>query len=108
MARRKAPTLRERLTPCACCEHPISQRHHLAPFADWGENKQTIQLCSNCHELYHLVWDSYVLGKQRAQTILEYLVPEHASRRSERVREQIEWLIAIIQRLERLYRSGQL
>lgn len=52
---RRAPKTSERITPCAACEHPFSQRHHLDPVRYSGENTDTIQLCANCHELYHII-----------------------------------------------------
>ena len=53
--RRRAPKLSERITPCAACEYPFSQRHHLDPVRYSGENNDTVQLCANCHELYHIL-----------------------------------------------------
>lgn len=44
----------ERLTPCQFCDYPLTQRHHAVAFKDHGENPYTLQLCANCHELYHL------------------------------------------------------
>lgn len=52
---RRAVKLHERTVPCLCCNYPITQRHHLLPFAIYGENGMTVQLCANCHELYHLI-----------------------------------------------------
>ena len=62
VARRRTQTRKERMTPCSCCEWPLSQRHHLLNVATYGENAATIQLCANCHELYHLMYNHYVLG----------------------------------------------
>jgi hypothetical protein len=28
--------------------------------AEYGENDATIQLCANCHELYHLMYNYYI------------------------------------------------
>jgi hypothetical protein len=52
--KRRSTTLAERLTPCECCGHSISQRHHLLPVARFGEEGATASLCANCHEIYHL------------------------------------------------------
>ncbi len=57
--RRKQASLANRLTPCECCKHPISQRHHLVRFAKRGENEYTTQLCANCHEVYHIMAQVY-------------------------------------------------
>lgn len=59
---RRRTTLQERTTPCACCAHPISHRHHVFSFAQNGENSHTLQLCPNCHELFHLI-QSAIVGK---------------------------------------------
>lgn len=57
--KRKQATLVHRLTPCECCGHPLSQRHHLVRFSKRGENKHTVQLCANCHEIYHITAQVY-------------------------------------------------
>jgi hypothetical protein len=59
---RRATRRDERTTPCECCGYPISQRHHLYKVANYGENKFTIQLCANCHELFHLVYNSMTIN----------------------------------------------
>ncbi len=61
---RKRATKKERLTPCQVCLWPLSQRHHLLPIAEYGENDTTVQLCANCHEIYHLIYNHYVLGSK--------------------------------------------
>src|SRR5262245_27994143 len=53
--RRRSPKLGERITPCQCCGYPISQRHHLLGYAQFGESGHTRQLCANCHELFHII-----------------------------------------------------
>lgn len=53
--KRKKPSIEQAATPCACCGYPLSQRHHLLPFAQWGEVAITVQLCPNCHAFYHLI-----------------------------------------------------
>ena len=45
----------ERATPCEICNYPISQRHHLMPICEYGENEYCLNLCANCHELYHII-----------------------------------------------------
>lgn len=57
--RRRQSSRYERLTPCWCCEWPISERHHLLEVARYGENNHTVQLCANCHELYHIIYAAY-------------------------------------------------
>lgn len=53
MSVRRHPTAEERLTPCECCGHPVSHRHHLLSVANYGDIEFTVQLCPNCHELVH-------------------------------------------------------
>lgn len=52
---RRTTRLQERLTPCQCCNYPISERHHLLEYAEFGETRYTRQLCANCHELFHII-----------------------------------------------------
>lgn len=54
--KRKRATRQQRLTPCVWCDHPLSQRHHLFEFHEYGESDVTIQLCANCHEFYHIFY----------------------------------------------------
>jgi len=64
---RRAPTLKERLTPCITCGHPLSQKHHLLSFSIHGdEGVGTIQLCANCHDLYHL-FERYEIKKLKSR-----------------------------------------
>lgn len=58
MMRRRRPSDKERMTPCSACGYPISQRHHLWDIATHGENAVTVQLCPNCHELHHLMYNA--------------------------------------------------
>jgi hypothetical protein len=61
LMRRRRPSDRERMTPCSACGYPVSHRHHLWDIATHGENQVTVQLCANCHELHHLMYN--VLGR---------------------------------------------
>ena len=58
--KRRRPTYKERITECSACGYPASHRHHLWDVAMHGENKVTIQLCANCHELHHLLYNALV------------------------------------------------
>lgn len=51
--RRKKPTIANRLTPCRVCSFPLSQSHHLLPFAHHGHGL-TVPLCGTCHDLFHV------------------------------------------------------
>src|SRR5262245_36903190 len=57
--KRRHVTRQERLKHCECCNWPLTERHHLLSFARHGENKYTVQLCPNCHDLYHIIWNAY-------------------------------------------------
>src|SRR5260370_28987544 len=59
----------ERCTPCRECGYPISERHHIQRVNEHGESESTVQLCANCHELYHLV-ELAEAGSKRCQAIL--------------------------------------
>jgi ribosomal protein L37E len=58
--RRRRPTYDERIVPCSACGYPSSHRHHLWDVATHGENQVTLQLCANCHELFHLTYNALV------------------------------------------------
>lgn len=67
---RRRTTLQERTTPCACCAYPISHRHHVLGFAGSGENRHTLQLCPNCHELFHLIQSAVVGNSDYSNKVL--------------------------------------
>lgn len=67
--RRRPPTMAERLTPCACCQFPLTHRHHILEFATHGETPLVCQLCPNCHELFHIAYRAYILHRDRAWTM---------------------------------------
>ncbi|MDX2160779.1 MAG: hypothetical protein SF162_05590 [bacterium] len=60
LKKRRRPTYKERVTACSACGYPASHRHHLWDVAMHGENNVTIQLCANCHELHHLLYNALV------------------------------------------------
>jgi hypothetical protein len=59
-AKRRSVKKKERLSDCECCGYPLSHRHHLFPVCKYGENEETIQLCANCHELWHILYSAHV------------------------------------------------
>jgi len=67
--RRRRATLIERSTPCQSCAFPLSQRHHLFGVAKYGENEITVQVCPNCHRLYHLIGEC-TRGNKESQKLL--------------------------------------
>ncbi len=54
--RRRKPTTDEKGTPCVCCTFPLTERTHFVfAHSDRGENELTVQLCPNCHAIYHYI-----------------------------------------------------
>ena len=51
-------SIEDRLLPCSICNYPLSRKHHLLQVHNYGENQNTMRLCSNCHELYHLIYNA--------------------------------------------------
>lgn len=72
--KRRTVKLNERLTKCQFCEYPISQRHHALPISVYGENACTLQLCANCHELYHIIERSFLFKSKSSKRILDVFV----------------------------------
>ena len=74
--RRKRPSVKERMTPCEVCGHPLSQRHHMMPFTDYGEVDWVAHLCANCHELWHLVYLAETKRSPYASRLLDHALPQ--------------------------------
>ena len=74
MMRRRRPTDKERMTPCTACGYPISQRHHLWDIATHGENAVTVQLCANCHELHHLMYNALARDSLYSQKLVRQVM----------------------------------
>lgn len=71
--RRRKTTSKERLEDCSVpsCRWPISNRHHTLDFAEYeiDDDEYCIQLCSRCHELFHLAYNALIHKGKRAVTI---------------------------------------
>lgn len=86
LMRRRRATDKERMTACTACGYPISQRHHLWDIATHGENAVTVQLCPNCHELHHLMYNALARDSLYSQKLTRHVLesgrvaPETASR----------------------------
>jgi ribosomal protein L37E len=92
---RRRPTFKERLTACSACGYPTSHRHHLWDMAGHGENRVTIQLCANCHELHHLMYnvlarDSAYSKKLLAHILFSFRLPRHV------VEQILGWCVATL------------
>ena len=68
--KRRRPKFQERVTACSACGYPTSHRHHLWDVATHGENKVTIQLCANCHELQHLMYNALVKTSEYSRKLV--------------------------------------
>jgi hypothetical protein len=86
--RRKPNSIHTRMYPCICCAHPISQRHHLLPFADYGENDYTVQICANCHEIFHLL-DNFANQTTRPQSVSNALKIKNGETNTQRMFQYI-------------------
>ncbi len=72
--KRRRPTYQERITACSACSYPASHRHHLWDVAMHGENRVTIQLCANCHELHHLLYNALVKTSNYSRDLAQHLL----------------------------------
>jgi ribosomal protein L37E len=71
---RRRPTYRERITACAACGYPASHRHHIYDVATHGEHAQTVQLCANCHELQHLIYNALVNESDYSRKLVNHIM----------------------------------
>jgi hypothetical protein len=74
MMRRRRATDQERMMPCSACGYPASHRHHLWDIATHGENQVTVQLCGNCHELHHLMYNTLARGSAYSQKLVLHIL----------------------------------
>ena len=95
LMRRRRPTFKERLTACSACGYPTSHRHHLWDVAMHGENKVTIQLCANCHELHHLMYNALVRDSEHSRKLVLNVMFSFKVA-SETVKLVLEWCRATI------------
>jgi ribosomal protein L37E len=71
---RRRPTYRERTTACSACGYPVSHRHHLHDVATHGDTAKTVQLCANCHELQHLIYNALVNESEYSRKLLNHVM----------------------------------
>lgn len=71
---RRRPSFRERTSACAACGYPASHRHHIYDLATHGEHTQTVQLCANCHELQHLLYNVLVNESDYSQKLVNHMM----------------------------------
>ena len=96
LTRRRRPTYQERMTACSACGYPVSHRHHLWDVAMHGENMVTIQLCPNCHELQHLLYNTLVRDSEYSRRLVVHTL-ESGSLKPETVQKVLDWCRATIQ-----------
>ncbi|MEZ4669177.1 MAG: hypothetical protein R3E39_14815 [Anaerolineae bacterium] len=95
LMRRRRATDKERMTACSACGYPISQRHHLWDIATHGENAVTVQLCPNCHELHHLMYNAVARDSSYSQKLVHHVLQSgHVS--VESITRIYGWLRAIL------------
>jgi ribosomal protein L37E len=71
---RRRPTYSERTTACAACGYPASHRHHVYDVGTHGENIMTVQLCANCHELQHLMYNALVNESEYSLKLINHIL----------------------------------
>ncbi len=59
---RRKTKIDETLETChACQQFPLSHRHHLLPFSQYGEHTHLVEsICANCHWLMHIAIGTYL------------------------------------------------
>lgn len=92
---RRRATIRERLTPCSACGYPASHRHHLWTLEAHGENEVTIQLCANCHELHHLLYNALVRDSAYSRAVALHTIASPAIS-AETLSRILSWCLAVI------------
>jgi hypothetical protein len=76
-----------RMWSCVYCSYPISQRHHMLPVSIYGDTQNTLELCANCHEAFHIFANAYediLVGKEDSRRITLMLT----LRRYRQIRDQ--------------------
>lgn len=96
MMRRRRATDQERMTPCSACGYPASHRHHLWDIATHGENQVTVQLCANCHELHHLMYNTLARGSDYSRKLVLHILFSGLLKR-EVIQKIYGWCRAILQ-----------
>ena len=74
LMRRRRPSDKERMTPCSACGYPVSHRHNLWDIATHGENAVTVQLCPNCHELHHLMYNALARDSDYSRKLVQHVL----------------------------------
>ncbi len=95
LMRRRRPTYAERMTACSACGYPASHRHHLWNIQAHGENEVTIQLCPNCHELQHLMYNALVRDSAYSQKLALHVLASDTVK-PETARMVLDWCRATI------------
>jgi hypothetical protein len=64
---------KSRITHCICCDYPVTEKHHLLEQKKWQQtdSDNIVNLCPNCHQLYHLLKTDHASSLRNAYTIRE-------------------------------------
>ena len=71
---RRTTKLEETTMPCEGCGFPISHRHHILEYADYGENDYTLQACATCHWTLHICVSAHKPKGARAWKLWTHLL----------------------------------
>lgn len=52
-----------------CKKHEYLETHHILPLGIFGQNEETIDLCSNCHTDYH----NYLKSQKKSRSVKFHL-----------------------------------
>ena len=61
--------------PCTICNFPIVDNHHLVRRSQWGDNDFSIDLCPNCHRIYHIIESD---SRERIEALVSDIGPRES------------------------------
>ena len=59
----------------------MTQQHHILPVEYFGDNGAIVPLCPNCHQLYHILYDAFILNREKAQDKWALMYARHPDER---------------------------
>lgn len=106
--KRKRVSTAHRCTPCQWCNFPLSQKHHFLPVHIYGENDVTVQICANCHDIYHVV--DRAVHKQTKNNMMRLgVLIERFGKEDFRIKTSFRWVIYLdkLEKEKGLERAGK-